>query len=465
MTVKIAFILSKAPHYFFYDRVIRLLFSMGHDVRIICRTGFKADGNKSGRALIKLLEDVPQAKFEYALFRRLGARFTIMIRELANYANFLRPGHPMSSKTKWEEIYMQNRLSPKLYRIIKNRIGVAFFSTSFVRWFLRMIEALIPPERQIIDWLKEYQPQVIVVSPYIMTADLEIEYVKAARHLSIPTIASVLSWDNLVSKGTYLVKPEWLFVWNRNLVEEAVHIHEFKRGNVFTTGACVYDSWFDLSPSINRKQFCGQCGVEPENPYLLFLGSSPTITDLDVELIKALIVYFEQMEVDKRPSMIIRPHPYSSFDMTVFENDWVKVFPRQGGRPDIDETRQTYYDTLFHSALVIGVNTTGFLDAAIVDKPCVTLIDGQMSEGQGAHFQYLIDADYIEFAKSRSEFFEIINRILGEVDIKRENRRSFVCQFIRPQGIDIPASQVMANSILAVGCGIKPEDWMGEGHE
>ncbi|MDO8753627.1 MAG: hypothetical protein Q7J80_07010, partial [Anaerolineales bacterium] len=445
--------------YFFYDRVVRLLYSMGHDVRIVCRPGFESDGNKSGRTLLKLLADVPQAKLEDARFREKRASWAITIRELANYANFLRPGHPMPPTLPWENIYMRGRIHPKLYWAVKTRIGSAVFSTGFVRWLLRKVESFFKPEPRIVEWLEEYKPDVLVASPYNMTADLEIEYVKAAQQLGIQTISSVLSWDNLVSKGTYLVKPEWLFVWNNNLTEEAIKLHEFERENVFITGAPVYDPWFDLALSVNREKFCRQCGVDPKNPYVLFLGSSKTITNLDVEFIMALIAHFEQVDVKSRPSIIIRPHPYAPFDMTTFENDWVKAFPKKGGRPDIDETRQTYFDTLYHSAVVVGINTTGFLDAAIVDKPCVTLMDDQMRDGQGAHFNYLINADFIEVAKERSETFKIIDRIISGMDAKMENRRKFVHQFMRPQGMDIPASVVMTKAILAVGRGAKPEDW------
>ena len=115
--------------------------------------------------------------------------------------------------------------------------------------------------------------------------------------------------------------------------------------------------------------------------------------------------------------------------------------------------------------MVVGVNTTGFLDAAIVDKPCVTLMDDQMRDGQGAHFNYLIDADFIEVAMERAETFNIIDRIISGVDAKMDNRHQFVRQFMRPQGVDIPASEVMAKAILAVGRGAKPEDWNGESHE
>lgn len=460
--MKIALVLTNAMFYSFFDHTVRSLYEMGHDVRIVCRPGFAADGNKSGRALLKLLADLPQAKMEDARFRAKGAFRAGTIRELANYANFLRPGHPMPPSLPWEYIYMRGRLHPKIYWAAKTRLGAAICSTSFVRWLLRKLESFIQPEPKIVEWLEEYKPDVMVVSPYIWSTDLEIEYVKAAKQLGIPTIASVLSWDNLVSKGTYLVKPEWLFVWNQDLKKEAINLHDFEEEQVFITGAPVYDPWFDLKPSQTRTQFFEQCGISLANPFVLFLGSSKTITDLDVEFIKALIAHFEKVDEAQRPSILIRPHPYAAFDMTTFESGWVKVFPKGGGRPDMDNTRQDYFNSLHYSAAVIGINTTGFLDAAIVDKPCITLMDEQMRYGQGAHFNYLINADFIEVAGERSETFAFIDRILNGVDVKMENRRKFVHNFIRPVGMEISASAVTAGAILAVGRAATPKDWKQE---
>lgn len=464
--MKIAFVLSSAPHYFFFDRVVRSLYAMGHEVRVVCRPGFKPDGNKSGRALLQLLNDEPRARFDEGIFRSKGANFAVTIRELANYANFLRPGHPNPpSSQPWAHIYIRNRLYARLEWVIESRLGNLILSFGVVRRLLAWIETQVQPDPEIMQWLEDFAPQVLFVSPFIMSSDLEIEYAKAAKKLGIPTVASVLSWDNLVSKGTYLVKPDWLFVWNQNLMEEAVAIHEFAREKVFMTGAPVYDPWFDLKPSLDRDAFCAECGLNPRNPFVLFLGSSQTITDLDVEFIKALIAHFGTMDAKIRPSIVIRPHPYAPFDMTAFESDWVRIYPRQGGRPDMDETRQVYFNTLYHSAAVLGVNTTGFLDAAIADKPCVTLRDEQMRAGQGAHFNYLIAADFIEAANDRSDAFCIIERIVKGNDSKKKKRRDFARRFMRPQGIAIPASEVMAKAILSIGHGKKPHEWNDKSHE
>lgn len=456
--MKIDFIFSTGTHYFYYDRVVRLLHAGGHEVRIVCPADLSTDGNKSGRALIKLLEDQPKVRLEPALLRRKHRNAAETIRGLMNYAAYVRSEHPTPHLAlKWA----RKGLSPRKVRLIQNPFVKAALSTRAARWVLAFLERLISPDEKIVNRLEENQPDAIFLTPYIFSNDLEVEYAKAARKLNIPSIASVLSWDNLTSKGTYHVKPDWLFVWNRNLTDEAVQIHDFDRQRVFAAGAPVYDPWFELTPSVDRKILCLQAGINPEKPYILYLCSSRGISDNEVELIRELTANLGSIRPEDRPSVMIRPHPFNPVEPGEVENDWVRVFPKGGQRPDSDEARQLYYDSLYHSALVFGINTTGFLEAALADKPCVTLVNPLTSYGQEkrAHFKHLMDADFIEVAKDYAGLVECIGEIVKGADANKANRKNFVNHFLRPQGVNIPASEVVAGAILAVGRGARPEDW------
>jgi hypothetical protein len=174
-----------------------------------------------------------------------------------------------------------------------------------------------------------------------------------------------------------------------------------------------------------------------------------------------LAAQFETIEERIRPSILIRPHPFKDMDAASLESKWVSIFPKGGQRPDTDEARSTYYDTLYHSAAVIGVNTTGFLESAILDKPCLTVVTPQTSRGQEmrAHFKHLMNAGYIETARDFPELARQIMEILSGVDASRENRAKFVRDFIRPHGIGVPAAEVMAGAILAVAQGREPSAW------
>jgi hypothetical protein len=455
--MKIAVVLSQGIHYFYYDRVVRRLHAAGHEVRIVCPANFSEDGNKSGRALMKLLKEVNVA-LEDALPRRSRAYFASQIRGLLDYSVFIRPEHPTPHLA---EHWVGKQLSARVLGLAQTTPFRTVLRSRAARKVLRFLEQLLQPEAQITAWLREFQPQVVFASPFLFTSDIEIEYVKAAQALGIPAIASLLSWDNLTSKGTYQIQPDWLFLWNQTLMEEAVQIHDVEPRRIFISGAPVYDPWFDLSPSMDRASFCAHAGLDPLKPYILYLCSSKSISDKEAELIHMLAAQFETIEERIRPSILIRPHPFKDMDAASLESKWVSIFPKGGQRPDTDEARSTYYDTLYHSAAVIGVNTTGFLESAILDKPCLTVVTPQTSRGQEmrAHFKHLMNAGYIETARDFPELARQIMEILSGVDASRENRAKFVRDFIRPHGIGVPAAEVMAGAILAVAQGREPSAW------
>jgi hypothetical protein len=458
--MKIAVVLSQGIHYFYYDRVVRSLHSLGHEVCIVCPADLSEDGNKSARALTKLLKEESSIVLEDAILpRRKNNYWVELLRNLRDYAIFARPEHPTPYIAP---IWIGKELSQKMLKRLRLPLIRSFMASKAARTLFAFLETLIKPDDAITDWFKRVRPHVVFASPYVFRGDIEVEYTKAAQTMHIPVIASLLSWDNLTSKGTYHVQPDKLFVWNQSLVAEAAQIHDIEAQRIFVTGAPVYDPWFDLSPSTDRASFCARIGLDPSKPYVLYLCSSKSISERETELIQMLISHFEEVDERSRPVLVVRPHPFKDMEADGLENDWVRVFPKGGQRPDTDEARSIYYDSLYYSAAVIGVNTTGFLESAILDKPCLTLVTAMTSQGQEmrAHFKHLMDAGYIEVTRNFTELVEKTMEIISGVDARKENRAAFVKDFIRPHGLQIPAARVMTGAILAVANGRNPADWM-----
>lgn len=462
--MKIAIVLSQGKHYFYYDRVVRQLHFQGHEVRVVCPVNFTEEGNKSGRTLMRLLREVPDIKLEDAIGTTHKNPYWVgLLRNLRDYAIFVRAEHPTPHLAP---DWIGKELSAKMLRRLEIPLIRSFIRSRGARALFAFLETQIQPDKSIMKWLSEFQPKVIFASPYVFREDFEVEYTKAAQALEIPVIAALLSWDNLTSKGTYHVKPNYLFVWNQSLIEEAVQIHDFEPQQVFVSGAAVYDPWFDLSPSKDRASFCAEVGLDPSRPYVLYLCSSKSISDRETDLIHLLISQLETVEETSRPALLVRPHPFKEMGEDL-ENSWVKIFPKGGQRPDTDEARLGYYNSLYHSAAVIGVNTTGFLEAAVLDKPCLTVVTPMTSAGQEmrAHFKHLMDAKYIEVARDFPQLVEMILRIISGIDLLQENRKKFVKNFIRPYGLEVPASQVVSSAILAVAAGKEPTEWVKEYYE
>jgi hypothetical protein len=72
------------------------------------------------------------------------------------------------------------------------------------------------------------------------------------------------------------------------------------------------------------------------------------------------------------------------------------------------------------------------------------------TQGGIGHFKHLLEADFLEIAESFAAATDIVAAILQGRDLKREQRRRFVQEFIRPCGMNRPAAQIMAKAIEAV---------------
>jgi hypothetical protein len=270
----------------------------------------------------------------------------------------------------------------------------------------------------------------------------------------IPTIVAVASWDNLTTKGVFQVMPDLTLVWNRVQIDEAIRLHDVPANKVIATGAPVFDPWFELQPTVDRASYCRQMGLEPEQPYVLYLCSSKTIAEDERAFVEEVAEGLRQPEATRHVNLVVRPHPLHA-DIWKDYTGRLTIWPRQGDMPDSTEARQDFFHALHFSAAAIGINTSALLEAAIADRPCLTIMAERYRDTQQdiSHFQYLLNGDYLELAADISQAAELIARILCGADAKRDNRHRFVRDFLRPWGIERPAAGLMAQVVEAAAKG------------
>jgi len=102
---------------------------------------------------------------------------------------------------------------------------------------------------------------------------------------------------------------------------------------------------------------------------------------------------------------------------------------------------------------VVGVNTSAFLEAAILDKPCVTIRMAKygFKQSEQGHFRHLLLGDFLETTHRFSEAASAIAKIIAGHDSKKRQRQLFVSDFIRPCGMDRSASEIIAQTIESAG--------------
>jgi hypothetical protein len=328
------------------------------------------------------------------------------------------------------------------------------FGLRLLRRFLAACELAIPVSQSALDEILDVMPDVVLVSRLVDYDSIQVDYVRAAQYLGIPVGFAVASWDNLTNKGLIKVLPDFVTVWNDCQKREAVELHGVPEDRVFVTGAQIFDCWFDRRPSSDRAAFCRQFGFQPQTPLLTYLCSSRQIADDEVGIVRRWLQALRNHNdsLVRNVSVIVRPHPkhadqWNGIDLREFGA--VEIWPRRGQLPVTERQRNDFFDTLYHSAVIVGLNTSAQIEAAIVGRPVLVLIDPDAREGtvETLHFRHLSDPVHgvVEVAQTTGEHLAQLSEALRHP--RAERGRKFVKEFVRPQGLDQPAAPILADAV------------------
>lgn len=439
--MRILFVSGTYSNYYAIDDVIRRLLQRGHDVRLIL--GMEKKITISDDALQKSINELPGLVVEPLRTRKFLKRFTRDLRELLNYAHVLKN----EEIRRWDVAKWSRFLPPVLWRLANSSRGKRLLKTPRVRSWLRVIEQKIPSDGGIRKHIQKHQPDIVIVMPLINPNSKENEYLRAAQSLGIPVVYSMVSWDNISSKGTFHGLPDHSIVWNEPLAEELTHLHGIPRRTIHITGAPRFEQLLSKTNGhlVSRSEFCKQAGLNANKPYILYVGSTFLVNaEYKKDLNEGAIILEIAAAMEKNPhtknfNILVRPHPAnSSFVESLLGQgrNNIFVYPRSGELPDTEEKRARYYNSIYHSIAVAGVNTTAFLESSALDKPCITVQTPEFGETQMLpHFHHLVEADFLEIAHSAQGLAEIVRKISTGVDSRSAQRREFVRNFLRPRGI------------------------------
>ena len=334
--------------------------------------------------------------------------------------------------------------------------------------FLRRCNAALPTDPKIDAVFLSFKPDVMIITPLLDRSGQMWDYMASARARGVHSVFPVHSWDNLSSKARVNVFPDRMLVWNQIQRDEAIRFHRVPKDRIAITGAQGFDDWFEMQPSTTRSEFCSALGLNPEKPILLFVCSAILKRHMasEVATSKTELPFFTRWigalrkSTDARlreANVIIRPHPkredhWDDVDLTQWGR--VVVHPSQGRLPNNDESKAVFFDSLYHSEVIIGLNTSAMIEAGIVGRPVMTVLDPDYRAGQieMQHFQYLLNVagglliagrDYAEHMQQLAALFE-------DPEQGRRRAREFTSAFVRPLGLGLPAAPIFAEIIAEV---------------
>ena len=242
-------------------------------------------------------------------------------------------------------------------------------------------------------------------------------------------------------------------MWNKTQVEEARRFHGIPRRRIVVTGAQGFDEWFSMKPSTSREAFCRTLGLDPNKPILLYICSAilkrhmaPAIaTDSKTELpyFTRWITAIRESEDERlrEANVIIRPHPKreQQWDDVNF-SQWgrVVVHPRHGRLPNNRDFKVIFFDSIYHSAATIGISTSAMIEAGIVGRVAMTILDPDYAAGQveTQHFQYLLTLGegLLVAAETYEEHVKQLRHHLDNPLELAGRASAFVDDFVRPLG-------------------------------
>ena len=450
--MKILFVMRHGGYVRNYESVLRRLADEGHRVHIAVELGRNKMGEDAlGQALAR---DIPTITMGRAPDPGDGVwpRAAQISRLLIDALRYIQPEY---RDAYWLRTRAE-RVVPRKFRAFLHLVEWSGRGGGrFVVATLCALERVIPLSNEVTEFLQAEAPDVLLVTPLVEPASIQVDYIKSARALGIPSALCVASWDNLTNKGGIRVSPDRVFVWNAAQIEEAVALHGVPRERVVMTGAQLFDHWFSWSPSRTRDEFCWDVGLDSSRLIILYLGSSRFIAPNEAEFGLRWLTALRaaQDEQVAGANVLIRPHPSNADQWSGLSLDrWPRaaLWPPAGADFFAPQFKHDFYDSLYFSTAVVGVNTSAQIEAAIVGRTFCTVASTDFAHAQAGtlHFQHLVNGGLVQVARDFDEHVAHLGALLRDPSTQTARSRAFVESFVRPFGLDQPATPRLTAAVV-----------------
>ena len=433
-----------------YEAAIREMAERGHTIHLALGRAEALGWNK---ALDRLLADHPTISWSW-LSPVASAFWSELAKTIRIWADYLRYFQPEYDATPKLKARAEERVPSRLVRLSNRPMFRDAANRRRLLAVLRAFERALPPLPEVEQQLREQRPDVVLITPLVYLGSSQFEVLRAARALGLRNAFCVGSWDHLSSKALIRDMPQRMIVWNDTQRDEAVQLHGVPAERIVVTGAQCYDQWFGRSPVRTREEFCRRVGLPADRPFLLyacsalFWGSPP-----EAEFIRRWVQGLrESVHPELREAaVLVRPHParmdeWGAVDLSPFPH--VAMY---GSTPVDSASKDDYFESLYYSSAIVGLNTSAFIEGAIVGRPVHTVLLPEFHENQEGtlHFHYLLTVGGGVLNAARS--LEDHHRQLA-ASVRRESNQpgsngQFVREFVRPHGLDRAATPVFCDAV------------------
>jgi len=390
--VKILFFARHYSYLRLFESAIGELARRGHQLHL------SADREEAigGRRMVEALADrYPNITLGTTPGRAPGAwaEFARRLRLGIDYVRYLDPRYESTPHLKRRS----RERAPRSVVMLAEKTGRA--GASVLSSGLRFLERGIPIGSELQQYIHRHAPDVVIITPLVELGSPQMDHLAAAKAEGARTALAVASWDHLSSKALIRNLPDMILVWNEIQKQEALTMHGVPPDHVVVTGAHPYDQWFNRAPSRSRESFCSRVGLRADRPFVLYLCSSLFRgTASEAEFVERWVEAVRSCSDPrlKDIGILIRPHPTRADEWKQIDLSGYQNIAFWGAHPVDEEAKNDYFDSMYYSAATVGLNTSAFLEAAVVGKPVHSVLDpGVSTDNQEGtiHFHYLMDVN------------------------------------------------------------------------
>ena len=452
-----------ARHYTYfrnYDAALRELAARGHQIHLAVEVVDKLGAEAAVEALAR---ECPGITYGMVPPRQADT-WSGVAQGLRLGLDYLRYLEPFYDTAPLRRVRAHDRTPRLLLALAHPPLLSSAMWRSLYGTCLHWLDAFVPPPASIVDFVREHRPDAVLVTPLVDLGSQQIDYVRAARLLGIPSCLPVWSWDHLTSKAYLRDRPQRVLVWNETQRREAVDVHGVPADRVVVTGAQCFDHWFTRTNQRTREAFCAELGFDPQKPIVLYVctglikGSprEPQFVREWLEMIRA-----SGDPILATCNVLVRPHPAQTEDWQDVDLSAFAPVTVSGGNPVDERTRTDYFDALYHSAAVVGLNTSAFIEAGIVGREVLTILEPRYHDNQEgtAHFQYLlqIGGGLLRVGRDRPSHVAQLGEALRRPVTAEHPHKAFLEAFVRPRGLTHAATPDFVSAVEGLAsCRVAP---------
>jgi hypothetical protein len=438
-----------------FESAVDALAARGHHVHMAVDVEEALGGRQMVERLVARYPD--RLSMGNAPGRALGA-WTEMARRIRHALDYLRFLEPRYAATP----HLAARARERAPRAVLALLELGYFRTerghATLAAVLRALEAGLPRNRELERFIAGHDPDAVLITPLVDIGSRQLDHLRAAKALGKRTILPVGSWDHLSSKALLRIRPDAVLVWNEVQKAEAVEMHGVPPERVMVTGAQCYDQWWQRRPARSRDEFCARVGLRSDRPFLLYVCSS--LFRGTVEEPMFVLDWIRAIRSSSDPRLkdigiLIRPHPARLKEWSKVDFSGYRNVAFWGAHPVDAEAKDDYFDSMYYSAAVVGLNTSAFIEASVVGKPVHTVLLPEISEQnqEGTiHFHYLltVNGGVLRAARSLEEHTTLLAESLGGEGGGDPKAAAFAEAFVRPYGRTVAATPRFVDAVEQV---------------